>query len=529
MKRILNLPIWVLVVTVVWTAYSAPIRNLPQKLVQPDGSVVHCYASGDEFNHWLHDKDNYTIVQHPKTGYFVYAILENGKLTASGFVAGKVDPTTVGLKKGVNISTNEMERRRRSFLQKAPASLASPSSMGTINNIVIFIRFADESKNIFPDSIGWYDRVFNSSSPGANSMYNYFTETSYGQFATTATFYPVTTDSVLSYQDVNTRNYYRGYNAVTNPIGYITDNEGIGREQVLLKKAVESIGSQVPPNLNIDVNGDGDVDNVSLIFSGNVESWSDWVLWPHSLNLSTQNVAINGKTVRRYTVNLRQVMIDYQGGVVTFCHEMFHALGAPDMYHYNNVPDDVLGRWDLMDWGGGHMSAYVKYRYAKWIASIPTISTPGTYTLAPLTSPVNNCYAIASLFSVAWPSAPSKEYFVVEYRKRIGTFESSLPGEGLVVYRVNAGLDGEGNYNGPPDELYLYRPGVMTYSSADSAAFSSNSGRVSLTDSTNPSCFLSDGSRGGLMLTNVGFLGDTMTFTIDFPHAPNHKCRSANN
>jgi M6 family metalloprotease-like protein len=517
MKRILNPYIWAIVVALAFTAYAAPIRNLPQKIVQPDGSILHSYASGDEFNHWLHDKNNYTIVQHPTTGYFVYAVLENGKLAASSHVVGKVDPAAVGLKKGVNISEDEMNRRREILLQKAGGVLANPSTMGSIKNIVLFIRFADESRDVFPDSIGLYDRAFNASSPGANSMYNYFTEASYGQFATTATFYPVTTDSVFSYQDVNTRNYHRKYNAVTNPIGYSTDNEGISREQVLVRNAVQSLGSQIPQSLNIDANGDGYVDNISIIYSGNAE-WEPWALWPHSWNLNTPYPVINGKAARRYTVTLRQVMIDNQIGVAVLCHEMFHALGAPrlnpDMYHYNNLNDEALGRWDLMDYGKGHMSAYVKHRYANWIASIPTISTPGTYTLAPLTSPANNCYAIPSPFSAAWSSAPSREYFVLEYRKRIGPFESSLPGEGLLVYRVNSGLDGQGNYNGPPDELYLYRPGVTTYATADSAAFSSNSGRFSLTDSTNPRCFLSDGSAGGLNISNVGFLGDSITFTL---------------
>jgi M6 family metalloprotease-like protein len=517
MKHTSLLAVWIFLLSAAFDAVGAPLRHYPQRLVQPDGTIVHCYASGDEFNHWLHDKDNYTIVQHPTTGYFVYAVLENGKLIASGHVVGKVDPATVGLKRGVNISADEMERRREILLQKAGGVLANPSTMGSINNIVLFIRFADESRDVFPDSIGLYDRAFNASSPGANSMYNYFTEASYGQFATTATFYPVTTDSVISYQDVNTRNYYRKYNAVTNPIGYSTDNEGISREQVLVKNAVQSLGSQIPQSLNIDANGDGYVDNISIIYSGNAE-WEPWALWPHSWNLNTPYPVINGKAARRYTVTLRQVMIDNQIAVAVLCHEMFHALGAPrlnpDMYHYNNLNDEALGRWDLMDYGKGHMSAYVKHRYANWIASIPTISTPGTYTLAPLTSPANNCYAIPSPFSAAWPSAPSREYFVLEYRKRIGPFEGSLPGEGLLVYRVNSGLDGQGNYNGPPDELYLYRPGGTTYATADSAAFSSNSGRVSLTDSTNPRCFLSDGSAGGLNISNVGIAGDSITFTL---------------
>ncbi|MCK5572062.1 MAG: hypothetical protein KAJ12_04850, partial [Bacteroidetes bacterium] len=43
-------------------ASAAPLSFVPQKLIQPDGSVLHCFASGDEFYNWLHDKDGFTIM-----------------------------------------------------------------------------------------------------------------------------------------------------------------------------------------------------------------------------------------------------------------------------------------------------------------------------------------------------------------------------------------------------------------------------------------------------------------------------------
>jgi M6 family metalloprotease-like protein len=497
---------------IVSAARSAPIWNLPQKLVQPDGSIVHCFASGDEFNHWLHDKDNYTIIQHPVSGYFVYALLENGILVPSTYVVGKVNPMSVGLTKGVHVPVKEMTRRRETFMNRAAGTLNNTSFVGSLNNLVIFIRFADEEKSIFPDSTAKYDSMFNSHAAGANSMFNYYKEASYNKVAISTTFYPHAEDSVLSYQDAYPRNYYRKYNSVTNPSGYTTDAIAWARECLLLKNAVDAVASQIPAELNIDLNGDGYVDNVCFIASGDVDAWAD-LLWPHMKWLPSNTVLINGKQVRTFNFQLRNFLLGprYVG---VLCHEMFHSFGSPDLYHYINQ-DELwpVWKWDIMEHDLNppqHMSAYMKYKYGKWIDSIPTIMTPGTFKLSPLTSSTNNCYKIPSEFS-------STEYFVVEYRKKIGTFESSLPGEGLLVYRINTKY--EGNGDGPPDEVYVYRPGGRPKENGtpDSAAYSANSGRVRLNDFTNPSCFLSDSSLGGLNLINVGFMEDTISFTLGPP------------
>jgi hypothetical protein len=42
---------------------AAPFKNIEKILIQPDGTELHCYASGDEFYSRLHDRDGYTIVQ----------------------------------------------------------------------------------------------------------------------------------------------------------------------------------------------------------------------------------------------------------------------------------------------------------------------------------------------------------------------------------------------------------------------------------------------------------------------------------
>ena len=168
--------------------------------------------------------------------------------------------------------------------------------------------------------------------------------------------------------------------------------------------------------------------------------------------------------------------------------------------------------WGLMAYGSNpprHMGAYMKYRYGTWISSIPKI-TDGTYSLNPITSSSNNCYKVTS------PNS-STEYFVLEYRRKTGTFESSLPATGLLVYRINTSEDGNGN--GPPDEVYIYRPGGTTSNDGtpSSANFSSEVGRTSINDSTDPSSFLSGGGVGGLDISNIGSAGETVSFTLGQP------------
>jgi hypothetical protein len=156
-------------------------------------------------------------------------------------------------------------------------------------------------------------------------------------------------------------------------------------------------------------------------------------------------------------------------------------------------------------------------RYGTWISSIPEITDAGTYTLNAATSPAGQSFKIAS------PNSTT-EYYVVEYRYRTGTFETSVPGSGLIVSRINTDFDGWGNADYEPpgvlDEVYIYRPDGTTAANGKpwNAHFSSGAGRTAINDATNPSGFLSDGTAGGLDIWSVGGAGTTISFK--FGHAP---------
>ncbi len=302
-------------------ARSAVLHNYPQKLVQPDGSVVHCYASGDEFHHWLHDAQSYTIVQDSTTGYFVYGVLQNGALSPTTHIVGKVNPEAAGLTPGANIPAAAKQAMRDNALARTGMGWKEASSVGAISNIVIFVRFADEPTTAFPDWIAEFDRMFNSPLPGANSMYNYYREVSYNRLSILSTFYPSAIDSVVSYTDTHPRNYYKKFNAVTNPAGYTTGDEAWAREQTMLASAIRAVSSQVPAGLNIDANNDGFVDNVCFVVSGGVEAWAD-LLWPHMSSLTYLTAAINGKTVGVYNFQLRNALLDPGNMVYVLAHDV---------------------------------------------------------------------------------------------------------------------------------------------------------------------------------------------------------------
>ena len=486
---------------------AAYLSKIPVTVRQPDGTLIHCFATGDEFHNWLHDKDDFTIVQDPGTGYYVYAIAKAGQLRPTPYLPGRDDPAGVGLIPGVNITSGQYAQRRAAFLSGLPTNFVTAPTTGTINNIVVFIRFRDEGE--FTDSVAFYSHMFNSSISGDNSMYNYFVEASYNRLSVLTTFYPLPIGGVVvSYQDDQVRNYYKPYNAVTNPVGYKLFGDAF-REQNLVIHAIEAIRSQIPPTLNLDADNNGIVDNICFIVSGSTVAWGS-LLWPHTARLGNNLAEINGKKVSTYNFQIRD-FLDFRGNGV-LCHEMLHSLGAPDLYHYFAGLTPV-GPWDIMAQDANppqHPLTFIKYRYLNWISSIPEIMTSGQYSLSPSTSATSNTYRIVS------PNS-TKEYFVVEYRCKTGTFEQSLPNEGLIAYRINTTYIGNGS--GPPDEVYIYRPNGTATSDGSiyQAAFSSGAGWTMISDSTNPSSFLSDNTEGGLYISDIGNAGNTITFKYQKP------------
>lgn len=392
---------------------------------------------------------------------------------------------------------------------------------GELANLVIFVRFADEDESIFDKTAEEYANLFNAEEETVASVYNYFQQASYKQLKWKSVIYPVANNTnVVSYKAQRSRGYYLHYSSV-NPEGYDENNaaDALLREQNLVKEITDYINTVVPSDVNLDANGDGVIDNICIILSGNSEISSRYMFWPHRSTLYIKQGAIQGKKVNEYVMlfdgaNGWKSLSPIELNLGVICHEMSHTLGTRDLYHTQKGLNPI-GVWDLMSDNlltPQGMSAFTKFKYCKWIDEIPEISTPGVYTLNPVggTKKDNIAYKIK-------PSG-SDEYFVVEYRKQDNLFEKGLPGSGLLVYRINPSFTGNEGYNGTTkfDEQYLFRPGgtITADGNIEQATFSSESGRIAFGGSAVQKPFYTDGREANFAIANVSASGETISFEL---------------
>lgn len=401
---------------------------------------------------------------------------------------------------------------------------AAEKNKGKLSNLVCFLRFNDEdNKEQFDKPISYYETMFNAEVEGANSVYGYFREASYNQLFWKSSFFPKSDGTqIISYKAKNERGYYREKNSI-NDLGYSNETEKAAREQALIKELAAYLSENLPDDVVIDANNDGLLDNICIIVSGNSDLSSKYMLWPHRSDLALPDekaIYVKGKKIVGYLMVFNDANgwsslspVPLNTGVL--CHEMSHTLGTYDLYHVNDNLNPV-GVWDLMSDNlttPQQMSAYTKYRYCKWIDEIPEISTPGTYTLNPVggTTKENIAYKIK-------PTG-SDEYFIVEYRRKDGTFDRGLPSSGLLVYRINPNVTGGNlNYNGTTrlDEQYLFRPGGTVTLDGDisKAVFSAESGRTAIGGNAELKPFYSDGKEAKFALANISSCGETISFDL---------------
>ena len=499
-------------------AFAAPVYNMPSVRIQPNGDTLYCFVSGDEFYNRLHDAKNYTIVQNHKNGYWVYAVKEAGELVASNYVAGSIDPSSVGIEPGLMISERELRARHAAWEipeeYKTKAARKNASNIGTLNNVVIFVRFQGDSPIL--TSMDYINSIYNDSLENSVSLYNYFKHSSYGKLSIRTYYYPEPIDNtVLSYEDIYPREYYMPYDSTSNPQGYQTESERGLREFDLLERAVNYVNTNSPvdPELNIDNDNDGDIDNISFIVKGTYTGWSD-LLWPHKWSLYDRYVAINGKRVNTFNFLLEGAGSAYFGAS-TICHEMFHTLSAPDLYHYYQYTYlHPVGSWDLMEQNANppqHMNAYMKMKYGHWIDSIPELRRQGTYTLHSISNPSNqnNCWKIQS-------PDPS-QFYLLEYRNNHELFETGIPGTGLLIYRIDTRFSGNESFDNEYyfDEVYLFRPdgGTLEEGHYNQAHLNPAVNRSEFTPSTNPHPWLTQGIEDTTFeIRNVMVFGDSLTF-----------------
>lgn len=491
MKKILTAILVIILST--FSLHAAYIERVPVALIQPNGDTLHCFATGDDFYQWLHDEKNFTIILNIETGFYVYANLAGDQLVPTSLVPG-IDHPDQHLAPGLNISPEKMLLKRRSMEDQVPKINRTTRNLnvGKMNNVVLFIRFADDT--VFTNTFSEIDQKFNdSSSVEAVSMYNYIKNVSYQQMYVVSHFYPnPVDDQIISYQDIFPRNYYLPYSS-TNPNGYLnndTAQQRVEREHSLLVRAVEYIQNNISPDLDLDYDDDGRVDNISFVVKGAVGDWAD-LLWPHRWSLFSDSVTINDLRVWDYNFLLAN---SGYFSASTMSHELMHTFGFPDLYRYayNGTP---VGKWDVMASNTNppqQANMYTKWKYGNWIDEIPEITEAGFYTLYP-----NQNNRERSVYKIA--STNPDEFFMLEFRRKLLPFDSGISNSGVLIYRINSLYSGNAgtNFTDIFDEVYLYRyNGTTEMDGVISAAsyYLNNPLLTTFNPWTNPNPFLTDGT-----------------------------------
>ena len=530
-------------------ARAAYLENVPITVKQPDGTVLHLFATGDENYRYVFDAEGYTLLRNPKTGYVVYAVVENDRLVPSEFVYGKISPATKGIVPGLKFTEKDLATMRyvdyNADLKTQSLQRGEPvPNHGTMNNIVIFVRFSDDP-SFSEVTYNEVDAMFNATT--GSSVHNYFEAASYGQYHSNSYLFPEpsSTGAILSYVDSQPRAYYEPYVAGSNEIGYLIDpDDDINtsahvREMELLSNICSWIATEniIPSSINLDYDGNDEVDNVILIVQGDPGGWDD-ILWPHRWNTWGHDNSRKIGTKFLYNYNL-QLEGDLDVGVL--CHEQNHTLGAPDLYHgYDpHTSSSLSGRnvmwWDLQSNQTNppqqHV-AYMKQKYDHWLAEedIEDITgNYGTYNLVALGDPATGRHA----YKIR--SSDSHQYYYIEYRDTTLYFDSKVPHQGLIIYRVDDRYERKTIKYKPEegifDEVYIFRPGVHfvdnVYWDVDEYAvyhanFSPSAHRTEFNSTTDPRPFLTGGTYDdhSINIYDIQFTETGMSFKYGNPDLP---------
>lgn len=198
------------------------------------------------------------------------------------------------------------------------------------------------------------------------------------------------------------------------------------------------------PSVNFtpyDNNGDGFVDAFIVIHAGagGEVTGNSGDIWSHKWVLDGGARSVDSTKIFGYLT----VPEDCKIGVCA--HELGHLLfGFPDLYDTDGTSEGI-GNWCLMaggSWGGGgdtpaHPCAWCKANQG-WV-SVNAPTSNGVVT-------IQDVKTSHTIYRLSKDGAPGTEYFLVENRQKTG-FDSSLPGDGLLIWHIDEAQSGNTDEN----------------------------------------------------------------------------------
>jgi M6 family metalloprotease-like protein len=497
-------------------AYGVKAAPQPVVVLQPDGAEVTIYLKGDEYLHWNEDAAGFAVMKSADGQSWVYAREEMGRLVPTSYLAGRVDPLSVGLSKP-DIARMRAAIQQIPMLQKDAGAQKAPAA-GTMKNLVVLVNFSDLS---ITRSTAAYDSLFNTIGytfdGAAGSVKDYFNEVSYGTYSVVSTVAnPVT---------------------LANGFAYYGANDVYGndlRPRQMVQQALAALEASGFNFATMDGNGDGWVDGLTIIHAGGGEEYggnNSNYIWSHAWSM-TSTVTYDGVKMRNYHTEPARRGWDSTPStwgitrIGVICHETAHFIGLPDLYDYG-YDSEGAGNFCLMaggSWNGSygtkpaHMSAWCKSRLA-WVT--PTVITgSGSFSLS-------QAETAAQSYKLRGPFATT-QYFLVENRQGAG-FDSGLPGaqKGLLIWHVDETMpnnDDQTHYLVDLEEASGTQHLALNTNGGDDFDYFRSGNATEFNATTTPNNLSYTGVQLGLNIAGVGATGSTMSFlvnpmpiAIDFP------------
>lgn len=413
------------------SAYSSRSYPYPVRVFQPNGTSFMMRICGDEFFSYKTTIEGYVISQG-KDGYYYYSDYDSGILTVSERRVGTV---AQGYSKTAPSIPYSRQKLSEQNIGTGISLAMTKSSNTTVKSIVIPVQFKDLSFSISSPQF-MINNLFN----GLNYSYD------------------GATGSVKDYFRDNLGNdmmlQFDVFQVVTlgENVSYYGEDDIYGSDaniRALIKDACSAAAGAGLDFSGYDSDGDGDIDNVFIIFAGHneAEGGGDNTLWPQTLNVSASNLYFGGKRVNDFSCysEFSGASGNVFAGPGTICHEYCHFLGLPDMYDLNGETEGkseaLYKTLSIMDYGnynnGGKTPPYLNAveKELLGLLAIADISRGYSYEL-PLIRTSNRVFRIKT--------AVNGEYFLLESRDNY-KWDKYTGGSGMVIYHIDKSQNNAGS------------------------------------------------------------------------------------
>lgn len=493
------------------TVLAVPAPNRPQKITQPDGSVITLILHGDEHYSWVTTVDGYSVMKNAK-GFFEYVgVIEDGKAVLSGVCASdpevrknkekrflkKISPNLKpqrefsteqsfgSVPKGQNANGMEWQIRPHGFASK-------PDFKG----ICVPVNFSDYPLRTSAETIDSLMNMPGYKSYGLpGSVRDYYHDMSRGKFE-------FKIDVLPAYTARRGREDYgeSADNLKTEIVQYVLD--------VLGEKTAE-----------YDRDKDGYIDHISIIFAGQgqeLNAGQTGLIWSH--NSITDWYGYNYKNI---SISCIAEIDNFENhpGIETYCHEFGHVLGLPDHYDVNYDNWGQAEHPDVQDLMSANtatgkpvpLSAFSRYALGWTQFKTLSAATPGTYQLRDM---------LQENYALRYNTATQGEFFVLENRTPLCKWQAyPEQGNGLLIFRVDSAYYKQNlarnQVNAHADHLgyQLMRADNNSSWNTEKGDFFPYGGKyTSFTDNTTPSAKSLAGVNTNLPLTGITQSNNIISF-----------------